>query len=87
MNTEGFYKVENEELLYAPNFVIHAQYSLYRPEFHKRHKNGRWTTASQAEKSMGKPPNKSPMDGGWYWFDSEEDARTFFGIEELKDNN
>ena len=27
-NTSGFYKVVNKNLLYAPNFVLHADYEL-----------------------------------------------------------
>lgn len=31
-DTSGFYKKSGDQLLYAPNFVIHAEYELYRAQ-------------------------------------------------------
>jgi len=53
----GFYKLDGD-LLYGPNFVLHAEYSLYK-ETHDQY--------------------TYPIDG-WYWFDSEEEAQTFFDL-------
>lgn len=58
--TEGFYKNDNEVLLYGPNFVLNKDYEL-RKEIHTE--------------------LTYPVDG-WYWFDSEEEAREFFGLPE-----
>jgi hypothetical protein len=57
-NTSGFYKNDNECLLYGPNYVLAGSYNLYKEE------NSNYTY---------------PI-GGWYWFDSEEEARQFFGM-------
>ena len=57
-NTSGFYKEENGELLYGPNFVLNKNYEL-RKETHDQH--------------------TYPVDG-WYWFDSEAEAKSFFNI-------
>lgn len=57
MDTSGFYKLEGT-LLCGPNFVLSANYALFR-EAHALH--------------------EYPVDG-WYWFDSEEKAREFFGL-------
>jgi hypothetical protein len=35
-NTSGFYKEENGELLYGPNFVLNKNYEL-RKETHNQH--------------------------------------------------
>jgi len=59
-NTSGFYKLNNEELLYGPNFVL-GPYGAY--ELRKETKDA----------------HTYPVDG-WYWFDSEIEARTFFGL-------
>ena len=56
-DTSGFYKLDGI-LLYGPNFVLNANYELYK-ETHDQ--------------------NVYPIDG-WYWFDSEEEARTFFNL-------
>lgn len=58
MNTSGFYKIENDELFYGPNFVYSKDYELTR-ETHE--------------------DLEYPVDG-WYWFDSEEEAREFFNL-------
>jgi hypothetical protein len=52
-DTSGFYKEENGELIYGPNFVLNKNYEL-RKETHEQH--------------------TYPVDG-WYWFDSEAEAR------------
>ena len=56
--TEGFYKKQNEELLYAPNIIEGNGYVLLKQE---------------------KDLYKYPIDD-WYWFESEETAKVFFGI-------
>ena len=56
-DTSGFYKLDGE-LLYAPNYVLNADYELYR----NQHESYTY-----------------PVDG-WYWFDSELEAREFFGL-------
>jgi hypothetical protein len=35
-NTSGFYKEENGELIYAPNFVLNKNFELYK-ETHDQH--------------------------------------------------
>jgi len=57
----AFYRVENEELQEAPNFVYGPTYTLSKDE---------------------KDTYTYPTEGGWYWFNSEEEARTFFGLPE-----
>ena len=57
-DTSGFYKLDGEVLLYAPNFVLNANYEL-RKETHTEH--------------------TYPVDG-WYWFETENEARQFFNI-------
>ena len=32
MNTAGFYKLQDEDLFYAPNFVINKSYELYKED-------------------------------------------------------
>ena len=54
--TEGFYKKQNEELLYGPNIVEGSGYVLL---------------------AQDKDSYQYPIDG-WYWFNSEEEARVFF---------
>jgi hypothetical protein len=57
-DTSGFYKNDNGNLLFGPNFVLNASYELRRAT---------------------KDEHTYPTDG-WYWFDSEDEARTQFGI-------
>ena len=57
-NTSGFYKLDGEELLYGPNFVLNANYELFKET---------------------KDTHTYPVEG-WYWFDSEENAKVFFGL-------
>jgi hypothetical protein len=59
MKTEGFYKNDNGELLFGPNFVDNGNYFL--------------------DKTL-KDTYTYPI-GGWYWFDSIEDACIYFGLE------
>lgn len=54
----GFYKLDNEELLYGPNFILNTNFNLYKEQ---------------------KDAYTYPIDG-WYWFDDENQARTFFGL-------
>jgi hypothetical protein len=56
--SDGFYKLEGD-MLYGPNFVLHANYELRRAT---------------------KDQHTYPTDG-WYWFDSDAEARTFFGLQ------
>lgn len=58
MDTSGFYLVENNNLLYAQNFIKNSSFEINRNE----------------KDSYTYPIN------GWYWFDSEEDARIFFNL-------
>lgn len=58
MDTSGFYKLDGEVLLYAPNGVMAPDYSIDR---------------------SGKDDYTYPV-YGWYWFDSEAEARLFFGL-------
>jgi hypothetical protein len=58
MDTSGFYKNDNGDLLYGPNFVLNANYELRRAT---------------------KDEHTYPTDG-WYWFDSEEDARITLNV-------
>lgn len=58
INTSGFYKNENESLLFGPNYVLNANYELRRET---------------------KDQHTYPTDG-WYWFDSEEEARVALGV-------
>jgi len=57
-NTSGFYKYENEILIYGPSQVTGPHYDLLRENC---------------------VDYTYPIDG-WYWFDSEKEARTFFGL-------
>ena len=57
-DTSGFYKLDGEVLLYAPNFVLNANYEL-RKETYTEHT---YTV------------------DGWYWFDTEQEARIFFNL-------
>lgn len=58
MNTAGFYKNDDGDLLYGPNFVLNQNYQLYADQ------HDTYTY---------------PVDG-WYWFDSEAEARNFFNL-------
>jgi hypothetical protein len=58
VDTSGFYKIDNDQLLYGPNTVMGADIELLRYE----HTSYNYPVA------------------GWYWFDSESDARTFFDL-------
>lgn len=59
MNTAGFYKTENNDLFYGPNYVLGIDgESLYKEQ---------------------KDSYTFPI-GGWYWFESEEEARIFLNI-------
>ena len=58
-DTSGFYKKQNGELLYGPNFVVSKNFEL-RKETHEQHTYPVY---------------------GWYWFDSLNEAKDFFGLE------
>lgn len=66
----GFYKLVEDQLLYAPNFVYgpFSQYTLL---------------AENKEEYINN--NLLPIDG-WYWFDLEDEAYDFFGIAKPDDN-
>ena len=55
IETSGFYRENNGEIQFAPNFVLSSVYEL-RKETHDQH--------------------TYPVDG-WYWFDSETEAKVF----------
>lgn len=57
--TSGFYALQNDELIHAPNFVEGPGFSL---------------------KSEDKDKYSYPV-SGWTWFDSIEEAASFFGVE------
>lgn len=57
--TAGFYKLDNDSLLYAPNFVDSPTFLLTKET---------------------KDNFIYPMDG-WYWFDDEDTAYNYFGVE------
>lgn len=54
----AFYKNENGNLLWGPNYVLNRNYKLYADQ------HDTYTY---------------PIDG-WYWFDTEAQAREFFGL-------
>lgn len=58
IDTSGFYKNEDGNLLTGPHYVLSGSYSLFRGE---------------------KDTYTYPV-GGWYWFDSIEEACSFFQI-------
>lgn len=58
MNISGFYKLDDDQLLFGPNFVINMNYELLKEN---------------------KDEYNYPVDG-WYWFNSEEEAKLFFNI-------
>lgn len=59
-DTSGFYKLDGQ-LLYGPNFVVSAEYELYKEKF---------------------STYQYPVQG-WYWFDSEVQAKEFWNIVEI----
>lgn len=61
----AFYKVLNNKIITAPNFVLHKDYEL------KKELKDTYTYPVQ----------------GWHWFETEDDAYAFFGIEKPKDKN
>lgn len=63
MDTSGFYKNDNNNLLYGPNFVEHRDFKLER-QFHETY--------------------TYPIHG-WYWFDTEEEAREALNIPKALD--
>jgi len=58
-NTNGFYRVQDNELQYAPNRVHAPDYNL---------------------KKKDRDTYTYPTPGGWVWFDTEDDARTYFNL-------
>lgn len=56
----SFFKLDNTELLEAPNFIYAPGYEL-AATLHEEY--------------------TYPYDG-WYWFDTQEEAKTFFNIPE-----
>lgn len=57
-DTSGFYKYEDEQLFFGPNFVESKLFKLTR----------------ETKNDFTYPVY------GWYWFDSEDLAKEFFGI-------
>lgn len=66
MSGAGWYKMDGEELLYGPNFVIGPGFELRTSR-----------AADQASARVANAPNG--VHGGWRWFDSEDEARAFYG--------
>jgi hypothetical protein len=62
MSTDGFYKLRDGELFYAPESVSSLDYDL--------HRDLRLTYTY-------------PIDG-WRWFDTENEARAFYGLAQLE---
>ena len=62
MTTDGFYRLRDSDLFYAPDSVGSLDYDLHRDLHHTY---------------------EYPVDG-WRWFDSETDARTFYGMAKLE---
>ena len=60
MDNAGFYKLDGDELLFAPYGVTSLEYDL-QPDMHATY--------------------SYPVDG-WQWFDSEEEAREAYQIQE-----
>lgn len=58
MDSSGFYKNEDGQLLSGPHFVLAGSFSLYREQ---------------------KDTYTYPV-GGWYWFDSIQEACAFFNL-------
>lgn len=58
METSGFYKNDNGEILHGPNFVEAGSFNIYREH---------------------KDTYTYPI-GGWYWFDSKEEAYAFWNL-------
>lgn len=58
--SRAFYKLDNGQLLYAPNGVLNQNYEL-KPDQYQTY--------------------TYPVDG-WTWFESDQEARAFFGIPE-----
>jgi hypothetical protein len=59
METQGFYKNDNGQLLYGPNYVIFPD---------------------GIELSIDQKDNYTYPVNDWYYFTSEEEAKTFFNI-------
>ena len=55
----SFFRIDNEELQEAPNFVHAPDYSLLAED---------------------KDSYSYPTQGGWFWFDTEEEAKAYFGV-------
>lgn len=62
MATDGFYRLRDGDLFYAPDSVGALDYDLHRDLRHTY---------------------EYPVDG-WRWFDTENDARTFYGMAKLE---
>lgn len=62
--SKGFYKNDDGNLLYGPNFVLNKDYEL---------------------KKENKDNYTYPVNG-WYWFDSESDARVYFNMPTEEEN-
>lgn len=58
IDTSGFYKNYNGQILYGPTAILNKNFELLREK---------------------KDEYEYPVDG-WYWFDSEQEAKQFFKI-------
>jgi hypothetical protein len=64
--TSGFYKLENNNLLYAQSMVMSPFGYVLSDDL--------------------KDTYEYPIDG-WYWFDTENEARVFFNMPILEETN
>lgn len=86
--TQGFYKLDNGELLHAPNRVENASYVLARddtamPERLASAKAGKGGKLGEpAVLTVEKFGAETPVTDGWRWFDSEAEARAAYGLPE-----
>jgi hypothetical protein len=91
-DTSGFYKFENNEnLLYAPNGVMHCDYDLFKTN-RIRNPNAppvsrRFIPGLRKDKNfendnvvLNRISNRFFLVDNWYWFDDENEAKNFFGI-------
>lgn len=75
---KGFYKFNNNKLLYAQNYVLNKDYQLYASCCKRRFENGQWVECNEEHTEYTE--DKKEIVDGWFWFDSEESAKTHFGV-------
>lgn len=79
---QGFYKLSGTDLLYAANYVLSKDYQLYAPCCSKRLTDGQWQDCPENETAVEYTENQQELVDGWYWFNTRESAKTFFGVTE-----